>query len=110
MVCSSRHNPERSEGALVTVASPARLRVVAASLLPLAILAPALRAQDSTFVLVSSDPARAPSPFIGNGRIGLVIPALGVGASRSFLAGLDENAAGDVPRIAAVPGSGRPAR
>src|SRR5687768_10465967 len=64
--------------------------------------APAL-AQDSAFHLATSDPARSPSPAIGNGRIGVVIPALGFGASPSFLAGLYENAPGDVPRIAAVP-------
>jgi trehalose/maltose hydrolase-like predicted phosphorylase len=60
-------------------------------------------AQDSAFHLVSDDPARAPSPFIGNGRIGLVIPALGVGPSNSLMAGLYENAPGDVPRIAGLP-------
>ena len=64
---------------------------------------PVARAQDSTFLLATGDPARSPSPFIGNGRIGVVIPALGVGASNSFIAGLYENAPGDVPRIAAAP-------
>ncbi len=33
-------------------------------------------------------PDRSPSPFVGNGRLGVVIPALGIGASDSFLAGL----------------------
>jgi trehalose/maltose hydrolase-like predicted phosphorylase len=60
-------------------------------------------AGDSTFRLATIDPARRPSPFIGNGRIGVVIPALGFGASPSFVAGIYENAPGDVPRIAAVP-------
>ncbi len=60
-------------------------------------------AQDSTFLLATDDPARAPSPFIGNGRIGVVIPALGLGASNSFVAGLYEHAPSDVPRLAAVP-------
>jgi len=59
---------------------------------------------DSGFVLSSGDPARAPSPFIGNGRIGLVIPALGLGPAESYLAGLYEEAPGDVPRIAGIPG------
>jgi trehalose/maltose hydrolase-like predicted phosphorylase len=72
------------------------------SLLAAAIVSPAF-AQDSSFHLATDDPARAPSPFIGNGRIGVVIPALGIGASNSFLAGLYENAPGDVPRIVAVP-------
>lgn len=60
-------------------------------------------AQDSGFHLATGDPARSPSPAIGNGRIGVVIPALGIGASPSFIAGLFEHAPGDVPRIAAVP-------
>ena len=60
-------------------------------------------AQDSAFHLATTDPARAPSPAIGNGRIGLVIPALGFGVSQSLAAGIYENAPGDVPRISAVP-------
>jgi protein-glucosylgalactosylhydroxylysine glucosidase len=60
-------------------------------------------AQDSTFLLATGDPARSPSPFIGNGRLGMVIPALGFGASNSFVAGLYEHASSDVPRIAGVP-------
>ena len=61
------------------------------------------RAQDSAFELTSTDASRSPSPFIGNGRIGLVIPALGFGAGPSFVAGVYEHAPGDVPRIASVP-------
>jgi trehalose/maltose hydrolase-like predicted phosphorylase len=67
------------------------------------VLHAAAGAQDSAFHLVTGDPARAPSPFIGNGRIGVVIPALGIGASNSFMAGLYENAPGDVPRIVRLP-------
>jgi trehalose/maltose hydrolase-like predicted phosphorylase len=69
----------------------------------LAVLASAAPAQDSAFHLATSDPARTPSPAIGNGRIGVVIPALGFGPGPSFVAGIYENAPGDVPRIAAVP-------
>src|SRR5687768_8246652 len=69
----------------------------------LTVPASAAAAQDSAFHLATADPARHPSPFIGNGRIGVVIPALGFGASESFLAGVYEHAPGDVPRIAAVP-------
>jgi trehalose/maltose hydrolase-like predicted phosphorylase len=58
---------------------------------------------DSTFLLATNDPARTPSPFIGNGRVGIVIPALGLGAEPSLAAGLYEHGPGDVPRIAAVP-------
>ena len=60
-------------------------------------------AADSGFLLTSADPARAPSPFIGNGRIGVVIPPLGIGATPSIAAGLYEHGPRDVPRIAAVP-------
>ncbi|HEX7337728.1 MAG TPA: hypothetical protein VF252_11025 [Gemmatimonadales bacterium] len=60
-------------------------------------------AQDSTFLLTTVDPKRAPSPYIGNGHLGFVIPALGVGASNTFMAGLYEHGAGDVPRIVAIP-------
>ena len=60
-------------------------------------------AQDSTFLLATTDPSRAPSPFIGNGHVGVIIPALGIGASRSLVAGMYEHADDDVPRIAAAP-------
>ena len=78
-------------------------RPIAALFCLLAVLPSPAGAQDSAFHLATDDPARTPSPFIGNGRIGVVIPALGVGASNSFVAGLYENAPSDVPRIAAVP-------
>jgi trehalose/maltose hydrolase-like predicted phosphorylase len=58
---------------------------------------------DSTFLLGTDDPGRSPSPYIGNGHLGVVIPALGIGAGPSFLAGLYESAPTDVPRIVAVP-------
>ena len=58
---------------------------------------------DSAFLLQTSDFKRSPSPFIGNGRLGVIIPALGIGASRSFKAGLYEHGPGDVPRIVAIP-------
>ena len=64
---------------------------------------PADAARDSTFLLATTDPSRAPSPFIGNGRFGVVVPPLGIGASRSLVAGLFEHGPGDVPRIAAAP-------
>ncbi|HJR51021.1 MAG TPA: hypothetical protein VJ794_07945, partial [Gemmatimonadales bacterium] len=76
---------------------------VPAFLLLAAIPGSSATAQDSAFHLATSDPARSPSPAIGNGRIGVVIPALGFGAGPSFVAGVYENAPGDVPRIAAVP-------
>jgi trehalose/maltose hydrolase-like predicted phosphorylase len=60
-------------------------------------------AQDSTFLLTSNDVHRSPSPFIGNGRIGLVIPPLGLDAEPSLVAGMYEHGSGDVPRIVAAP-------
>ena len=59
--------------------------------------------QDSTFLLATADPSRDPSPFIGNGHMSVVVPALGIGASRSIMAGLYEHADADVPRIVAAP-------
>src|ERR1041384_2175442 len=61
------------------------------------------RATDSAFVLSSDDPGRLPSPFIGNGHLGLVVPPLGIGGSLSLLAGLYERSPGDVPRISPAP-------
>ncbi|MFL5402289.1 MAG: hypothetical protein ACJ8BF_05670 [Gemmatimonadales bacterium] len=55
------------------------------------------------FSLSTDDPDRSPSPFIGNGHLGLVIPSLGIGASTSLMAGMYEHAPDDVPRIVAVP-------
>jgi trehalose/maltose hydrolase-like predicted phosphorylase len=55
------------------------------------------------FLLSTDDPGRLPSPFIGNGHLGVVVPALGIGSSPSFMAGLYENAPGDVPRIVSIP-------
>ena len=58
---------------------------------------------DSTFLLSTGNPHRTPSPFVGNGRLGVVIPPLGIGATPSYRAGLFEHAPGDVPRIVAIP-------
>jgi trehalose/maltose hydrolase-like predicted phosphorylase len=59
--------------------------------------------RDSAFLLSTDDPLRSPSPYIGNGRIGIVIPPLGIGPSLTLMAGLYEHGPGDVPRIVAVP-------
>jgi trehalose/maltose hydrolase-like predicted phosphorylase len=71
----------------------------------LALAAARLYAQtpDTTFILGTTDVRRSPSPFVGNGRVGVVIPPLGIGAAPSFMAGLYEEAPGDIPRIVAVP-------
>jgi trehalose/maltose hydrolase-like predicted phosphorylase len=70
---------------------------------PLSGQAPAPAPRDTSFLLSTDDAGRTPSPFIGNGRIGIVIPALGIGPSFSFMSGLYENAPSDIPRIVAIP-------
>ncbi|MGH7507935.1 MAG: hypothetical protein ACREMZ_00505 [Gemmatimonadales bacterium] len=74
-----------------------------ALLVPLGAQEPQHSPADSTFLLGTTDPGRSPSPFLGNGRLSVVVPALGIGPSNSFLAGLYEHAPTDVPRIAAIP-------
>ncbi|HEY9429795.1 MAG TPA: hypothetical protein VIR34_21710 [Gemmatimonadaceae bacterium] len=59
--------------------------------------------RDSTYLLTTADPARAPSPFLGNGHFSVVIPASGLGPSLSLVAGVEEHAPGDVARIVALP-------
>src|SRR5919107_1291910 len=59
-------------------------------------------APDSSFLLTTTDPQRAPSPYIGNGRIGIVIPPMGIGATQSYKAGLYEQGPRDGPRIVAM--------
>src|SRR6266700_313702 len=62
-----------------------------------------LSAQDSAFVLSTTDPTYRTPPFIGNGAFSLVGSPLGTTASLSFAAGVYDHAADDVPRIAALP-------
>ena len=50
------------------------------SVMPLIAQTPPDLAPDSAFLLTAADPARRPSPFIGNGHLGLVVPPLGIGA------------------------------
>jgi trehalose/maltose hydrolase-like predicted phosphorylase len=74
----------------------------------LALLPSALSSQQSAdtgsgFILTSDDPGREPSPFIGNGRLGLVIPPLGIESTISIMAGVYEHGPDDVPRIVSVP-------
>jgi trehalose/maltose hydrolase-like predicted phosphorylase len=61
---------------------------------------------DSSFLLQTQDPSRQPSPFIGNGHLGLVVPPLGLESGAVFMAGLYEEAPSDVPRIVSIPGWG----
>src|ERR1043166_6957739 len=66
-------------------------------------LAVSLAAQDSTFVLTTTDPTYRAPAFLGNGAFSLVGTPLGTTPSRSFAAGVYDHAPGDVPRIAALP-------
>src|SRR5437773_367558 len=62
-----------------------------------------LAAQDSTFILTTTDPTYHTPAFIGNGAFSLVGSPLGTTPSLSFAAGAYDHAADDVPRIAALP-------
>ncbi|HET7457639.1 MAG TPA: hypothetical protein VFJ74_08280 [Gemmatimonadaceae bacterium] len=66
-------------------------------------LAAQARARDTTFLLTTHAPDRSPPPLLGNGRIGGTVAANGTAPAPLFVAGLYEEAKGDVPRIAAVP-------
>jgi protein-glucosylgalactosylhydroxylysine glucosidase len=66
-------------------------------------LAVSLAAQDSTFVLTTTDPTYRAPAFLGNGAFSLVSTPLGTTPSLSFAAGVYDRAPGDVPRIAALP-------
>ncbi len=69
----------------------------------LAGLAAGAAAQDSTFLLTTSDPAYHTPAFLGNGAFSLVTAALGTTPAASFAAGVEDAAPGDVPRIAELP-------
>src|SRR5437879_6408137 len=66
-------------------------------------LSVSLPAQDSTFLLTTTDPTYRTPAFIGNGAFSLVASPLGTTPALSFAAGVYDHAAGDVPRIAALP-------
>lgn len=78
-----------------------RVRSVAGSLLFL--WAGALSAQDSTFLLSTTDPTYRTPAFIGNGAFSLVSSPLGTAPALSFAAGVYDHAPDDVPRIVALP-------
>ena len=62
-----------------------------------------LAAQDSSFILSTTDPAYHTPGFLGNGAFSLVTIPLGTGPAASFAAGVYDAAPGDVPRIAELP-------
>src|SRR5205823_1250750 len=66
-------------------------------------LAVSLSAQDSTFLLTTTDPTYRTPAFLGNGAFSLVGAPLGTTASLSLVAGVYDHSPGDVSRIAALP-------
>ena len=74
---------------------------VAGSLLLFIIVS--LSAQDSTFIVSTTDPTYRAPAFIGNGAFSLVSSPLGTTASLSYASGVYDHGPGDVPRIAALP-------
>jgi len=60
-------------------------------------------AQDSTFIVSTTDPTYRAPAFIGNGAFSLVSTPLGATASLSYASGVYDHGPGDVPRIAALP-------
>ncbi len=69
----------------------------------LLVLAVQLAAQDSTFLLSTTDPAYHTPTFLGNGAFSLVTTPTGTAPALSFAAGVYDHGPGDVPRIAALP-------
>jgi protein-glucosylgalactosylhydroxylysine glucosidase len=62
-----------------------------------------LVAQDSTFIVSTTDPTYRAPAFIGNGAFSLVSTPLGATASLSYASGVYDHGQGDVPRLAALP-------
>ncbi len=61
------------------------------------------QADDASFVLEAASPQPYTAAYLGNGAISVVTAPLGTEPTRSFLAGLYDHSAGDVPRIASAP-------
>src|SRR5437588_5731893 len=61
------------------------------------------RAEDTGFRFEALSPQPYTSAYLGNGAIGLETTPLATTPSRCFLAGVYDESAGDVPRIASVP-------
>ena len=66
-------------------------------------LSVSLPAQDSTFLLTTTNPTYRTPAFLGNGAFSLVGAPLGTTPALSFAAGVYDHAPDDVPRIAALP-------
>ncbi len=78
-----------------------RMTPVAGSLL--LCLVAVLPAQDSTFILLTTDPSYRIPAFIGNGAFSLVSTALGTTPAPSYAAGVYDHFPGDVARLALLP-------
>lgn len=76
---------------------------LAAALFTMAVSGMVCQAQDSSFTFETTSPRPYSPAYLGNGTISLVTAPLGTEPSRSFLAGVYDHSAGDVPRIAAAP-------
>ena len=61
------------------------------------------RAPDESFLLTATDATYEAPAFIGNGSVSLLSTPLGTTPALSYLAGVYDRGAGDVPRIVAAP-------
>ncbi len=61
------------------------------------------QADDATFLLEAVSPQPYTAGYLGNGALSLVTTPLATEPARSFLAGVYDHTAGDVPRIASAP-------
>ncbi|MFN2637273.1 MAG: hypothetical protein ABR585_09620 [Gemmatimonadaceae bacterium] len=78
-----------------------RLRV--ALLIGALMRVPAVWAQNTSWLMVSTDPNNVWPTQIGNGRMGLNTSSLGSAPTYSYMAGIFEHAPRDVPRLASLP-------
>ncbi|HZH40015.1 MAG TPA: hypothetical protein VFD85_03340 [Gemmatimonadales bacterium] len=62
-----------------------------------------LAAQDSSFLVSTTDPAYRTPGFLGNGAFSLITTPLGTSPAPSFAAGVYDAGPGDVPRLAQLP-------
>jgi trehalose/maltose hydrolase-like predicted phosphorylase len=85
----------------VAVGAISRMSLV--TLAAAAVLTVPLHAQDSSYVLSSSDAANPWPTQIGNGRLSLNTSAKGTAATYSYMAGIFEHAPRDIPRMASLP-------
>lgn len=63
----------------------------------------ALGGQDSSYILSTRDPVNPWPTQIGNGRLALNTSSLGTAPTYSYMAGIFDHAARDVPRLASLP-------